>query len=128
MKRFATPVLVLLALLAIGGCGASQHKLDLERISFSQDIQPMMEKHCVVCHGESGGVSLASHGDIMSTERPEPIVVPGEPERSPLVQVIEEAKMPAIIPGVHDPLGGSPLSDRQLQILRNWVRQGAKNN
>ena len=128
MKRIALPVLILLALAAIEACGASQRELDLKRISFAQDILPMFEKHCVVCHGDSGGVSLASHDDIMSPKRPEPIVVPGDPDHSPLVQVIKDAKMPAVMPGVHDPLGGSPLTDRQLQILQNWVRQGAKNN
>ena len=128
MKPIVRTVLILSTLSLVQACGASQPKTDSDQVSFSRDIQPMFKRHCVVCHGDMGGVSLASYDDIMSPERPEPIVVPGDPESSTLVKVIDEAKMPAILPDVHDPLGGSPLSDRELRTLRNWVRQGAKNN
>ncbi len=128
MKRVALAVLCLLVLPAVQACGGSQPKPDAGPVSFSQDVQPMLSKHCGVCHGDMGGVSLASYQDIMKPDRPEPIVVPGDPDQSVLVTVIQEAKMPAILPDVHDPLGGSPLTDRQLRTLREWVRQGAKDN
>ncbi|HEX6982242.1 MAG TPA: c-type cytochrome domain-containing protein [Balneolaceae bacterium] len=81
------------------------------------------------CHiGEStNGVRLDSYDAIMSSEGTQyggPIVIEGEPDNSPLVDKIEED--PRF--GARMPKGGTPLSNEQITLIRDWIAEGAQNN
>lgn len=52
------------------------------------------------------------------------IVAPGQPEMSLLLQKLG----PNPPCGVRMPLGGAPLSDAQLELVRSWIAGGAQNN
>jgi len=91
-------------------------------VSYSRDIAPIFALHCNSCHGDSetaGGLVTRTHADLM---RAGDAIVPGDPDRSQVVQFIEgrrgeEHRMP---------LGGAPLAAEQIALIRRWIAEGAK--
>jgi hypothetical protein len=105
-------------------------------VSFSSQIQPIFTASCVNagCHpGGSAPFSLASGAsyanlvNVSSIAGPCAVnmmrVLPGNPAASSLVNRLEGTSC-----GVQMPLGGSPLPVSQLQLIRDWISQGAPNN
>ncbi|MBG86302.1 MAG: hypothetical protein CMO80_05310 [Verrucomicrobiales bacterium] len=94
-----------------------------EKVDFSRDIQPIFEVHCIACHGgkkPKGGLSLESKADAMEDED---MIVPGKPEDSYLFELSalgedDEDVMPPLKEGL--------LNKQQVQLLRDWIKQGAK--
>jgi hypothetical protein len=53
-----------------------------------------------------------------------PLVTPGQPEQSLLLQKLG----PTPPCGSRMPIGGAPISDAQLEMVRSWIAAGAKND
>lgn len=93
-------------------------------IDFWEKVYPVLEARCLECHqgGKAkGGLHLDSRSSaVLGGKSDGPAIVPGEPEKSPLLHRIltadEEEQMP--------PKGGR-LSEREIEILRQWIREGA---
>ena len=79
--------------------------------SFQHDVLPVIAKHCLGCHGEEkmSGLDLRTLAGAMT------VVVPGDPDRSRLWQMIRDGKMP---------MGGESLSDAEKQLFRDWILKG----
>lgn len=100
-------------------------------VSFSQDVQPILEKNCLSCHqaGGSGyvvsGFSMVSHADLMKGTNAGPMVIAGDVEGSNMLVLMEGRADPSIsMPhGSMDPV---PASD--IATIKLWIAQGAKNN
>jgi len=94
-------------------------------VSFSKDIAPIFELKCVSCHGNGGlegGVDLTTWAGVVDPR----IVIPGEADTSPLVWTIEQrAGFPAM-PPIGSPF--LPLTLKQIQGVKTWIDEGAKNN
>jgi hypothetical protein len=72
----------------------------------------------------SAGQAYAALVNVPSTEQPSLLRVrPGNPDQSYLVQKI----MGTAAVGARMPLGGAPLSDSQIQAVRDWIAAGALN-
>jgi mono/diheme cytochrome c family protein len=89
-----------------------------EPVSFANQVKPILVERCLACHSDKerfGGLSLEKFDDISD------FVTPGDPEKSRLFVVVsgERAKMPR---------GGPPLKPEQIETLRAWIEQGAKND
>ncbi len=108
--------------------GATAHAAD-SPIDFNRDIRPILSNRCWKCHGpdekeRQAGLRFDSReGVIAKLESGKVAVVVGKPEESELVRRItsqdETERMP--------PAGqGKPLDAREVELLRAWVRQGAK--
>jgi hypothetical protein len=94
----------------------------------SQIFTPM----CSGCHPPNGGMDLrsgqthASTVNVPSSEQPSLMrVKPGDPDNSYLVRKL--AGGPGIS-GSRMPQGGPFLSAQTLQMVRDWISQGALNN
>lgn len=105
-------------------------------VSFSGQIQPIFNAGCAVsgCHlpGGSGPMSLAagaSYGNLVgvnATNGPcagDKRVRPGSAGTSALVKRLEGTSC-----GTRMPIGGTQLSAAQIQLIRDWITQGAPNN
>lgn len=103
-------------------------KAPIANPSFHKDILPLLKQQCVTCHinATSGGLSLKTYDSLMAGGSLGPVVMPGDPDHSHLVLLIK-GQDPAL-PGLTMPLGGTPLSDAEIQTIANWVNNGAKNN
>jgi mono/diheme cytochrome c family protein len=91
-------------------------------VSYSKDVYPIFEASCIKCHGVdkvSRGLDLTSYEKTMTGSVKGPVVLPGDADNSPLVKLSVEGKMPK---------QGAKLTPEQIEIVRNWVLQGALNN
>ena len=92
-----------------------------EPVDFLKQIAPIFEQHCVRCHSpgnNKGDVSLATFHDLKSND----FVTAGDPDGSYLIELVtsQDGEPPAM------PKEAKPLSDAEVNLLRQWVRQGAK--
>ena len=109
------------------------------QVSFADDVWPILDADCVDCHDQSGegaavsGLALRNYDDLMQGTRFGQVVVPGSPESSALYLTVAQKTAPEIhMPPHHDdrlPEGqGVPLDDSEVETIRLWIEQGAKNN
>ncbi|MCF7765856.1 MAG: hypothetical protein K9N62_19480 [Verrucomicrobia bacterium] len=117
MKRIA----FLLSGAAVALLGTSQ--ADETKVDFNKDIQPILERSCISCHGPKkvkGKLRLDTK-ELAFKERDMPAIVPGKADESELLHRIS---LPA---GDDDimPADGDPLTKEQIEVVRNWILQGA---
>ena len=99
-------------------------------VSFGADIQPILKKYCLDCHvpGGSGfdasGFDMSSHESLMKGGKYGALVIPGDPFGSNLMVLVEGRAHPSI----HMPHGREKLDEREIELLKTWVQEGAKNN
>jgi len=79
--------------------------------SYKKDVQPILQTSCIQCHD-----SIASYSGTLAK------VTPGNPGSSPIYQHLTGTVPPQM------PLGKDPLKKDQLQTIKNWIQDGAKNN
>ena len=90
-------------LYASGLLALSVSLLGCERtVSFSADIQPIFERHCIECHDTNGegvaasGFSVHDYDSVMKGTKFGPVVIPGSSITSALHMVITGKTDPAI--------------------------------
>jgi hypothetical protein len=99
-------------------------------VSFSADVQPILKQYCLECHLPGGpgygasGFDMSSYETLMKGGKYGPFVIPGDPFTSTLNMLVEGRAHPSI----RMPHGRDKLNDREVEILRVWVKEGAKNN
>lgn len=104
-------------------------------VSFANQVQPIFTNNCVNagCHPGGGApFSLAagvSYGQLVNQDasvgscQGQKRVQPGDANNSVLVKRLEGSAC-----GNRMPLGGSALSSASIQLIRDWITQGALNN
>ena len=106
-------------------------------ISLSNDVQPIFDQSCVVCHQGSqppAGLNLQSnsaHGNLVnikSTESTLMRVVPGHPEQSYLMNKLLGTQSQVGGSGAQIPFRSSLLSQASINSIQQWITEGAKNN
>jgi hypothetical protein len=108
-------------LLALAGAiSPAVHAPGNPPVDFAGNIAPIFERHCIRCHqpaNKQGELSLATFADLAEGG----YVVPGEPEESHLLQVVSfvDDQKPMM------PKEGEPLSTTDVELLREWISQGA---
>ncbi len=97
-------------------------------VSYSRYIQPIFNLKCASsgCHDDqtrAGNLSLTSYANATADEL---IIVPYHPENSILVWAIEGTAGYGPMP----PLGAAvlPLSQKEIQGIKTWIKEGAKSN
>ena len=105
-------------------------------VSFTRDVEPIFDAHCAGCHYpdartpigvQVGGFDLSSYARLRAggSVRGEQEVVPGRPCASGLVQKVSQ--FPPF--GARMPLNGPPfLTDAEIQLLHDWIAEGALEN
>src|SRR5690348_11396492 len=73
----------------------------VERQFFEKQVRPLLIKHCYQCHSSQakvlkGGLRLDSRDGWMKGGDSGPSIVPGEPDKSPLIEAVryESLEMP----------------------------------
>lgn len=91
--------------------------------SFSRDVAPIFDRACASCHGELGGWDASTYQLVIESGDHAPVIIPGDPENSLLVQKMKGTQS---IGGIMPP--GGLLSDREIELVEEWVRAGAPDN
>lgn len=94
-------------------------------IDYTADVQPILVKHCISCHGSrdpASGLSLVHRESALSElDSGMFAIAPGRTQDSELLRRIstinESERMPP---------EGEPLSAEQISVLHNWIEQGAE--
>lgn len=94
-------------------------------IDFEKDIQPILEENCWHCHGEDeqeSGLRLDKRAMMLrGGDYGLPTLVPGHPEKSYLIEVVEHRD-----PDMAMPTDGDKLPEQQIDLLRQWIIEGAE--
>ena len=101
-----------------------------EPIDFAADIKPLLSDRCFLCHGpdaeqRKADLRLDSAKGLtapLASDAALQAVVPGQPEKSEMIQRILAANPDVQMP---PPDSGLQLSATEKDLLRNWVQQGA---
>jgi len=92
-------------------------------VSFEDDVLPIIQSRCYACHGgdrgTEEGLDMNSYANIMAGSDNGPVVIAGNADDSLLAQMLVEGKMPK---------RGPKLTPPQVQLIIDWINQGALNN
>ncbi len=140
MHALKSIALLSVAALSTASCSQGQ-------VSFSRDVNPILQGNCAVCHTTGGpgyiksGFSVATYQDLMKGTKYGPVIHPGSSVGSTLVRLIRHQADPTInmpkeyslglksheqtiMPGT----GARSLSGHDIELISKWVDQGAKDN
>jgi len=81
-------------------------------VSFGQEIEPLMNQHCIGCHNSSsasGGYNLEGHTNISN-------------QADQIIGVMQASGFQLM------PIGGPALNDDLIQRFLCWIEQGKLNN
>ena len=99
-------------------------------VSFSADVQPVLEQYCLDCHqpGAAGyaesGLGVESYAALMKGTQFGPVVIPGDSLSSNLIVLVEGRAHSSI----RMPHGEKKMPAEQAETLKLWVEQGALDN
>jgi hypothetical protein len=127
MKNMVRTLVLLSPAFMLFGCGEEP----AAPASYSADVKPFLEKYCTRCHTEGGegaetsGFQMVSYESLMKGTKFGPVITPGDSFSSVLVMLVEGRADPSIsMP--HDK--GEAPTPAEIEKLKAWIDQGAKNN
>ncbi len=115
--------LAAVAVLAVAACAPSG-------VSYNKEVQPILAKNCSECHApgqkgfEASGLDVTSYQALMKGGKFGPLVKPGDALSSSLNMLVEGRAHASI----RMPHGREKLPDKDIETLKVWVNEGAKNN
>jgi mono/diheme cytochrome c family protein len=98
---------ILLLTIAVAACLQA-------KVKFERDVKPILEQHCVRCHGADGAMKGLR---LDKKERALMGVVKKKPDESRIYAASKTGFMPP---------GEKKLTPAELDALRRWILEGAK--
>lgn len=123
-RRIMSAVIGLPVVLLLAGCGKPA------AVSFANDVQPIISKHCIECHMKGGkgnvasGFLVESYESVMKGTKFGPVIVPGDPLSSSLYRLVAGE----VDKSIRMPHGKNPIPQKEIVTIETWIAQGAKNN
>ncbi|MDD5766751.1 MAG: hypothetical protein PHW79_10970 [Candidatus Marinimicrobia bacterium] len=99
--------------------------------SYSHDIQPIFNTKCLSCHGNAGqsNLELTTYESTMNGQSLNgPIVVAGNADASLLYEAVSKPDAEQSRINNRMPLNANPLTVTQIQLIEDWIIEGAKDN
>ena len=130
-KRFSTTILIAVVAVVVGIQMSGLHaraqgtpdSASSSKVEFAREILPLFEKSCYSCHGpkqQMRGLRLDSKKLALAGGQSGKVIYPYNATESPLYRRVA---------GVGDepqmPMGGEPLDQEQIALIRAWIDQGA---
>lgn len=113
----------LLLTLAVG-VGIVWWSLPGSKVDFNSQIKPLINKHCITCHGgvkREGDFSLLFRKDALGKcKSGKYAIVPGKPDQSELMRRISSHDLTERMPYRKE-----PLASTEIGLFRKWIKQGA---
>lgn len=77
-------------------------------------LQPLFTQECGACHGPvpTKGLRLTDYASLVAGSESGPVVIPGSPGESRLIQVLKDGHF-------------APVTKHQLDLLITWITDGA---
>ena len=125
MDKLSYPTIVC-SIITLNGCVTEPS------VGFQSDISPMLQDKCQQCHlppsGEGyvkTGLSLESYDTLMSGTVFGAVIIPGDSKRS-VINKLAEGRAGEMMRMPHG--DATRLTEREVELLKLWVDQGAINN
>jgi len=118
LSPFTTAVVVVCCLAATG-------MAEDEKITFDDHIKPMLVRRCSTCHNgdrTEADLDVTSFITLMQGGGSGEVIAPFAAEESYLVSLVTHEDSPEMPPG------GNKIPDAEIELLRQWVDQGALEN
>ena len=121
-SRISIATVFALGLAVIVGCTPQQ--------SYQADIRPILKKNCYECHlpggpgYEKSGFSMDNYEHLMKGTKFGEVIIPGASISSSLYLMVA-GKTHSTIRMPHD---RKPLPEEDVETIKIWIDQGAKNN
>jgi len=116
-------------------------------VSFQQDVYPILQANCALCHSPSGigyshsGFSVDSYASVMKGTKYGAVINPGSSDSSNLMWLLDHrahasVNMPKICEQISPEFqkcaltsqSARWLSGHELILIKQWIDQGAKDN
>ena len=114
-----------LSLVLVGFVGGAQWlSAAAAKVDFAKDIQPILQQNCVKCHGpekQEGRLRLDQKDAALKGGKDGVVIVAGNAEKSEVYRRINLPKTD----GDFMPHEGEPLAKAQIDLIREWINQGA---
>jgi uncharacterized membrane protein len=101
-----------------------------QKVTYADDVEPIIQKHCAVCHvsGQPGaresGLLMDSYESLMKGTPFGQVINPGSAMSSSLyILVSGKDRLTVTMPH-----GKNPLSDEEIETIRVWIENGAVEN
>jgi len=98
-----------------GECGGDNSNC----VYYFTEIQPIFDNNCSGCHPNSGGLNLSSYANLMDGGNSGAVIDPGNHAGSYLWQRVDNGSMP---------MSNPDLSTEQVNLIKQWIDQGAQDN
>ncbi len=125
MKRITLHLAMTLTLLAVVA-GLSNGQDPSVAIDYPSQVAPLLKKYCANCHNSNESeaeFSVSSFTELMKGSEKGPVIISAKPGESRFIEVMlddGESMMP--------PEGEPRPTENEIETLREWVKQGAKND
>lgn len=120
-----TNITLMFSLFVLPGCAHQQ-------VSYKGDITPIINNKCNECHTppngngyRTTGLVMYSYEDLMAGSVYGPIVVAGDSQRS-VLNMLVEGRAGNVRRKLHD--NGNALTEKEIEMFKVWVEQGALDN
>jgi hypothetical protein len=94
------------------------------KVDFNTEVKPILNKKCIVCHGgvkRQADFSLLFRSEALAINKSgKPAIIPGDPAHSEMIRRLTLKDPEERMPYKHEPLSGA-----EIDILREWIREGA---
>jgi len=125
MKRLSSKYAIVYLLLLLGFTYVLWTSFSTRKIDFNTQVKPLLNKNCIVCHGgvkRQGGFSLLFRSDALAVnESGKPAIIPGKPDASEFIKRLTHHDLEERMPYQEE-----PLKKDEIELLRQWVKQGAE--
>ncbi len=126
------PMVALTLAAAVSGIPSKARAADPpppSRVDFDREIRPILADKCFACHGpdaeaRESGLRLDVRDEALKpAESGSVAIVPGEPDKSRLLKMIDPARKGPVMPPKST---NKTLSDADRALLRRWIAEGAE--
>ncbi|MFT3879016.1 MAG: hypothetical protein QM703_05070 [Gemmatales bacterium] len=95
---------------------------------FGRDILPILSDKCFHCHGpdadaRKAGLRFDTREGVFRVKKGKAVIIPGKSAESELIQRIMSKDESEVMP---PPEAKRTLSDKQKELLKQWIDSGAK--
>ena len=129
LSACSIPALMLVALFSNVVVRAQDTAGEPAEVSFHKQIRPIFQAHCQGCHqparAKSAGAYVMTSFDLLlkAGDSEDAPIVAGKPDESALIKMITPENGEAAMPRDQ-----KPLHSTEIELIRKWIEQGAKND
>ncbi len=95
-----------------------------DKVDFNKQIRPIFQKRCDKCHGpdkQESGLRLDKRQEALAGGDTGPAIVPGDSTSGLLLKFVQSEDAEQVMPPQ-----GDRLTDEQIELLKQWIEDGAE--